>query len=464
MRSSNRLGCLSGTGIIAAIITLLAITGYVYAQGGLLYNPGPLNAHGGETLGGVNSHAEIGGNCKACHTAPWESAKMEDRCVDCHGTVAEQMKDVASMHGKMLHDNPDLGCRHCHPEHRGPDAQLTELNDAAFPHEVVGFSLNGHQLTVKREAFVCSDCHADDISRFELQICDTCHRQMDLGFMTAHTLSFGSACLDCHDGADSLASKFDHNRYSFKLVSNHADLECVKCHTDARRIDDFASVIQDCASCHRRDEPHEGRFGQDCAACHSVDGWTPAKFDHNLSAFKLEGEHAEARCEQCHVNNVYTGTPMDCYSCHKDDDEHGGRFGTDCSICHNPSDWDNADFDHNLSNFPLTGKHANVACEQCHTTAQFTGLSTSCVNCHSDPAFHFGMFGLDCAACHTTENWFARYTGSHPGIADEGGRGVNHGGASCRDCHTDNLRTATCLACHNSNNPDGEGGRGGGDD
>ena len=193
MRNSNRLGCLTGTGLIAAIITSLVIAGYVYAKGGLLYNPGPLNAQSGHTLGGVSSHADIGGNCKACHTAPWSSAKMEDRCVDCHGDIAIQMQSVASMHGTIKHDNPDLNCRHCHPEHRGPDARLTEMTDAAFPHDVVGFSLNGHQTTANNQPFTCADCHGEDITQFDLQMCDTCHRQMDVSVMTAHVLYFGSA-------------------------------------------------------------------------------------------------------------------------------------------------------------------------------------------------------------------------------------------------------------------------------
>lgn len=450
----NRLGCLSGMGIMAALVTVLVIAGFAYTRGGLLYNPGPLNAQSGETLGGVSSHAEIGGNCEACHTAPWEPARMEDRCVDCHGEIAIQMQDVATMHGSILTHQPDLRCRSCHPEHRGADAKLTELGDWSFPHETVGFSLNGHRFTIMSEAFVCSDCHADDISRFDPQACDTCHRQVDLVFMTAHTLSFGSDCLACHDGVDSLVTNFDHNDFTFKLLGRHKGVACVNCHINARRINDFQTTTQDCHSCHYNDEPHGGRFGADCAACHSVDGWKPAKFDHNLSAFQLVGEHAEAQCEECHADNIYKGTPSDCYSCHREDDEHNGQFGTDCAACHTPADWDDADFDHNRSNFPLTGRHVGLPCEQCHITGQLAGLTTACASCHADPDFHAGIFGLDCAACHTTNNWYAPYTGSHPGIADEGGRGVNHGGASCRDCHTQTLSSATCLTCHNSNNPD----------
>ena len=66
----NRLGCLSGTGLLAALITAFVIVGYAYARGGLMYNPGPLSTQGDRTLGGVTSHAETGGDCNACHVAP----------------------------------------------------------------------------------------------------------------------------------------------------------------------------------------------------------------------------------------------------------------------------------------------------------------------------------------------------------------------------------------------------------
>jgi hypothetical protein len=396
---TTRLGCLTGTGIMAALITAFAIAGYAYARGGLMYTPGPLNSQSGAMLGGVTSHAETGGDCKACHTSPWESATMADRCTSCHTDIASQMRDVATVHGTLMHDNPSLGCHHCHLEHRGANAQLTVMEDASFPHEVVGFSLNGHQRTVAREPFTCHDCHAGDVSTFDLNTCDECHGQMDLGFMTAHRLSFGSACLDCHDGLDRLGKNFDHNIFSFKLTGRHVGLACVQCHIDARSLGDFQVTLQD------------------------------------------------------------------CYSCHQPEDEHNGRFGTDCAACHNPSDWKEADFDHNLSAFPLTGGHVGLACQQCHSSGQFAGLSTSCASCHGDPVFHAGMFGLDCAGCHTIDNWFAGYNGPHPGIADEGGSGVNHGGASCRDCHSQTLQSATCTACHDSNNPgDGGGGEGGGGD
>jgi hypothetical protein len=461
---SNRLGCLTSTGILAALITALFIAGYAFALGGLMYSPGPLSIHGERTLGGVTSHAEVGGDCKACHAAPWESATMADRCTACHMGIAQQMRDVATMHGTLMHDNPNLGCWHCHPEHRGADAQLTVMEEASFPHEVVGFSLKGHQLTAAREPFTCKDCHQGDITTFAPDACDNCHRQMDLGFMTAHTLSFGSACLDCHDGVDRLGKNFDHSVFSFKVTGKHVGVACVQCHMNARGLGDFKGTPQDCYRCHQKDEPHEGRFGFNCADCHTTDGWTPAKFDHNLAAFKLEGRHTEVACDACHTNKQFKGTPTDCYSCHQQDDNHNGQFGKDCSACHDPSSWDHVNFDHNKSKFPLTGAHTSLACEKCHSAGQFTGLSTACSSCHNDPVFHAGMFGLNCDTCHTTDNWSAVYKGPHPGIADEGGRGVNHGGGSCRSCHTQTLHAATCTQCHQGNPGGGDGGGGGGHD
>jgi hypothetical protein len=393
---------------------------------------------------------------------------MADRCSVCHTEIAGQMRDVATVHGSVMHNNPGLGCRHCHPEHRGPEARLTVMDDATFPHEVLGFSLGGHQQTSARETFQCDDCHRGDITTLAPEVCETCHRQLDVSFMTAHTLSFGSACLDCHDGVDRFDENFNHNDFTFQLTGRHVSVACVQCHINARGYGDFPVTLQDCYACHHNDEAHEGRFGVDCSQCHTTEGWAPAKFDHNLSAFKLEGKHAQVACEACHIDRQYQGTAAGCASCHQQDDEHNGQYGTDCAACHNPSNWKDADFDHNLSSFPLTGAHVGLACESCHSSGQFAELASDCASCHDDPPFHAGLFGLNCASCHTTDNWFTHYNGPHPGIADEGGSGVNHGGASCQDCHTQTLHAATCTACHESNDPDDDGGdnsgHGGGED
>jgi hypothetical protein len=452
----NRLGCLTGTGIIAALITILVIAGIGFAQGATMFSPGALSAkQSGAVLGNVHSHAETRGNCGACHTAPWDSAVMADRCTTCHADIATQMRQVATLHGQLGgKGSAILACYDCHPDHRGATAALIDMSGKQFPHEGLGFSLKRHAENVNDSAFTCQDCHTVDIKTFDQKTCGSCHAQIDAAFVEAHLAAYGPNCLSCHDGVDRFSKTFSHAAFAFTLTGKHANLACDKCHNHALALADFAAAPKDCVSCHKQNDPHAGQFGTDCSACHSSAGWSPAKFDHNLAAFKLTGAHANVACAQCHVNNVFKGTPTDCYSCHKQRDAHNGQFGTDCSACHTTTKWDDVTFDHNKSNFPLTGAHASVACAQCHTGGQFKGLSTDCVSCHQDPAFHAGVLGTDCASCHTTTGWSpAQFNRSHPSFGEEGG--INHGGASCRTCHPDNVSTFTCLACHDSNNPRG---------
>ena len=444
---SNRLGCFTGTGIIATIITLFAIVGVAFASGSQMFSAGALNAQTGDAYGGVNSHAQIV-ECSACHVAPLGAETMADRCASCHTDIAAQMFDVAKLHGIISQDNPTLSCRECHPEHRGGSAPLTDLGNNTFPHEALGFSMEGHQLTVKKEAFTCKDCHHEDVTTFASDTCDSCHRQIDIAFAQAHTLAFGTDCLACHDGVDTFGSDFTHSAFAFQSDGKHADVACTKCHLDARTVADLQSVPQDCFSCHQQDDEHAGRFGQDCAACHSSDGWEPAKFDHNLSTFKLEGEHNEAACEDCHKNDVFAGTPQDCFSCHEQDDEHNGKFGQDCAVCHSPNGWEPANFNHDLSAFKLEGKHAEVSCESCHQNNIFKGTPTDCYSCHQQDDEHNGQFGTDCAACHTPNNWDdATFDHTRSNFPLTGA----HVNVACENCHTNGQfkgLDTTCLACH----------------
>lgn len=398
MNNTNRLGCLTGTGIFASLITLLVIVGTAFASGSQMFSSGRLNAQTGGTVGGVDSHAQIQ-ECKSCHSAPWERATMADRCLECHTDIAVQMRDVAQLHGSIVQKSPNIACRDCHHDHRGPAASLTDLGENTFPHESLGFSLNEHVRKESGEPIACSDCHGDNVSTFASDSCQSCHSEMDLVFAQAHLLSFGGDCTACHDGVDRYGD-FDHSAYRFKLEGGHADVSCTRCHLDARSAADLQSA------------------------------------------------------------------PQDCYSCHRQDDVHNGENGTDCESCHNPSSWEDADFDHSRTNFPLRGGHAGLECEQCHTSGTFKGLSTACASCHVDPAFHAGAFGADCESCHSIDSWSpARFNLSHPEPrVDEGGSGINHGGASCRDCHPSTVFESSCISCHEGNDFEHEGGEGGDDD
>lgn len=402
------LGCLSRSGLLAALLALVLLAGAGLIWGGLLFNPGPLNAQGsGQTLSGVRSHAETGGRCSACHPAFWSKETMADRCVLCHTDIATQLRDPTSLHGVVMSSSENQPCYNCHPEHRGSDAQLTTLDPDAFPHQATGYSLEGHQLAADDSPFACTDCHAENLASLDPIRCADCHRDLDAAYMQAHDRAFGPDCLACHDGLDTYGAPFDHGQSAFPLLGRHALLACADCHQRAQAIADLKGTPQDCFACHQADDAHDGQFGRDCAACHTTDGWEQATFDHNQTAFPLGGAHLETACAQCHLDGVYQGTPQDCAVCHEDPAFHRGLLGSECASCHTATAWSPARYDRAHS-FPTNhGEDGANPCQTCHPET----LSTyTCYDCHEHDRVETegkhreeGITDFqDCMRCHPT--------------------------------------------------------------
>ncbi len=456
----RRLGCLTGAGLLAALITLLLVLGVFLLGGGRMFSPGPLNAQAsGVALGNVMSHAETSGDCAACHTAPWNPTTMAERCLDCHTAIAADLADSASLHGALQSQGTDMDCRQCHTEHRGPAANLTFVEMDNFPHDVVGFSLAGHGLRSDGAPFACQDCHNQSLTRFDVLTCDACHNELDTAFMQAHVADFGTACLDCHDGIDSYSrANFDHSRV-FALTGRHADVTCIGCHIGARSSTDLQATPTDCVACHVSDDAHDGQLGRDCAACHNTGDWRDATFDHSLTAFPLTGQHAAVECAACHADQTFRGTPTTCVACHAADDPHDGALGQECAACHVTSDWREVAFDHSLTPFPLTGQHETVECAACHADQTFRDTPTTCVACHAADDAHGGALGQECATCHVTSDWrevaFDHSLTAFPLTGQ-------HETVECAACHADQTfrgTPTTCVACHAADDPhDGQFG------
>ena len=77
----RRLGCLTPLGLLAALITLSIVGSVALTSKAAMFSPGALSARSedGQVLGGVKSHAELVGDCTACHVDPWSSAVMASR-------------------------------------------------------------------------------------------------------------------------------------------------------------------------------------------------------------------------------------------------------------------------------------------------------------------------------------------------------------------------------------------------
>jgi hypothetical protein len=375
--------------------------------------------------------------CKTCHVNGY--IKFDQAvCTTCHQQI--DLKYMQS-HLQAYGEN----CLACH------DGIDTYGHN--FDHNTVAF-----QLTGKHTSLDCPACHNGARSIADIkatpQDCSSCHAKDD-----AHQGQLGTDCGACHTTSGWIPASFDHSKSKFPLSGAHASLDCAKCHLN----NVFTSLDTACYSCHAKDDAHKGLYGSLCDACHNTVAWLPPTFDHSKSKFPLTGAHTSLECSKCHLNNVFAPLDTACVSCHAKDDAHNGQFGTDCGACHTTTAWLPATFDHSRTKFPLTGAHASLDCSKCHINNNFTNLSSACASCHTDPAFHTGLFtNMSCDQCHNTSAWSpASFNLSHPGGCGDSGC-IDHQGATCRDCHTVNLSTATCLKCHDSNNPGGGDGGGGG--
>jgi hypothetical protein len=276
--------------------------------------------------------------------------------------------------------------------------------------------------------------------------CNTCHQ-----FGTS-TPTF--KCLDCHrEIADRLTS---HQGYHALLgMKNPNGKDCVRCHLEHN--------------------------GEDFSLVH----WEPSlkQFDHRLTGYPLVEKHGGVACEKCHMpahmvaaqrasiqkknlSESFLGLSRDCVTCHID--VHKGQLGADCQRCHNVTDWKQAkQFDHSKTKYPLTGMHAQVACEKCHfpsgpdKTVKFTGIKfNTCTDCHTDP--HKGAFKGTCESCHTTASWkkvnasmqFDHSKTKYPLLG-------MHLKVGCSDCHVggDFKKPLTFAQCANCHSPDPHNGQ-----
>jgi hypothetical protein len=279
----------------------------------------------------------LGTRCESCHfETSWPSLKPFD-----HGKTSFPLRgrhaDTACMacHLGELYKGLPAACNDCHAlqdVHRqrfGTACQNCHGEESwkavRFDHGVSArFVLEG-----AHGRATCRACHGNDIVRPLASGCSDCHADED-----AHRGQLGAACGDCH-GAESWtkAVRFDHDLTSYPLVGFHAAAACETCH-EAPTYQDAEST---CASCHRAEDVHAGRFTARCETCHGATGWNSVAFDHDRdTTYRLTGKHRTTACYGCHAarNVADASLPTDCISCHARQDVHRGKFGRDCARCH----------------------------------------------------------------------------------------------------------------------------------
>ncbi len=340
--------------------------------------------------------------------------------------------------------------------------QIDEEGTPKFDHDNTEFPLLGTHQQVS-----CNLCHTSLVFDEADSDCVSCH-------LDVHQMTFGNDCVRCHDTENWLVDIIPeiHEQNGFPLSGVHADVSCIECHVDESQLR-FQNTGNECVNCHLNDynattNPNHmvSGFSLDCAECHTVDvdGWR-TDADHDARYFPIySGSHQGvwSDCIDCHINPSDFSV-FSCINCHinpETDEAHNGISGyvyedNACLVCH-PTGGALDGFDHDKTDFPLTGAHIGVDCILCHADG-YAGTSTECVDCHmndfnetSNPNHLDAGIGTDCMSCHSTDpGWkpatfdihddFYPLLGAHAEIAND-----------CFKCHNGDYQNTpnTCIGCH----------------
>ena len=459
----------------------------------------------------------LGVECVDCHLTDYQSAKRPDHisagfsteCYDCH-----QMTDNSWGKANLLHEFFPLegghqisNCFDCHSQStfKGLDTDCyschqNQFNSASNPnHITAGFStdclqchttnLNWQPATFKsHDNFFqlvgahkviendCSKCHEGNYTNTPNQ-CYDCHKtNYDNTSNPNHvSAAFGVDCESCHNSNAWQPANFDHDNEFFPIYSGEHNGEwndCSDCHTNQSNYQLF-----ECITCHEHNQNEMNNEHNDvngyvyesnsCYACHPT-GRGEGGFNHATSSFPLSGAHTSTECQDCHTSG-YTGTPIDCNSCHSNDFQNSinpnhSQLGLDqnCEQCHtsNP-DWQPASFSVHNDFYLIEGAHVSISndCNSCHT-GDYVDTKNLCFDCHTsdynnatDPNHQSAGFGNECETCHSQNAWvpgtfdhddqfFPIYSGSH-----------NNEWSECSDCHQSSLnyQQFDCISCHEHN-------------
>lgn len=260
-------------------------------------------------------------DCRKCHTTKnFTDPLPHYNCTDCHKDYHEGQ--LAS----ILGFSPD--CAKCHTVN-GFSGSMFSIED----HAKTKFPLDGGHL-----ATPCFACHKPETAK-KWQFrnigskCADCHKDVHEGFLDKKFYP-NQACEKCHVTASWEENHFDHNLTKFKLQGAHAKQACMACHGkegDENHLpvgyQKFAGLPTTCTACHKNvhDRQFEKNGVTDCMRCHAFNNWDAVKFDHNKTAFKLEGKHTKVDCAGCHKASLMNGEQVvqyklksfKCIDCHQ---------------------------------------------------------------------------------------------------------------------------------------------------
>ncbi len=411
-----------------------------------------------------STHTEAYSACESCHIMDYfntttpphvEQYFSHTDCRFCH--VPTDWLDII-----FNHTVEDTACNVCHladlivanetvNQHNTLSGLCTSChstmswNDIIFPHDMADFPLSG-----AHDTLMCMTCHTTTWLGMSSQ-CSACHTevwQQTTQPVHESQVYSANACSQCHTASGWTPSIFEHG-----LPNQPA---CYGCHVTEAEI---ASV----------NVPGHDVYPTDCSACHETTSqWQGSGFDHNTTNFPLTGVHSSTFCSSCHVDGIFTGTPMNCDACHQDawlaattpNHEAQTYLAEDCEICHTADGWTPSIFQH--------GAPGQAECVSCHT-ADFE-IASQTVQGHD-------TYSSTCNSCHATTFWndvtfdhsIFPLTGVHePPVCEACHISPDTPPTACDGCHLEDYNNAAephhfsspaggypsdqCQLCHNLTN------------
>jgi hypothetical protein len=257
----------------------------------------------------------VGVDCKACHKGKYTDPIDFKACKNCHEDYHKE---------EFKKDGVARDCKECHSLQHQFDFTLFTLEQ----HQKSEFPLQGAHV-----ATPCFACHVSE-DRWTFKkigtTCVDCHLDEHKNLLSDKYYP-EKACLSCHSNNQWSEIGFNHSLTSWPLTGMHENLECKECHfveSDKRGTFklDFIHSTGKCSSCH--EDNHEDKYAENgvtvCTKCHKPQSWYPMNFDHNTTAFPLDGGHKNLDCNKCHKAEVndnkktikFKIEKFECVDCH----------------------------------------------------------------------------------------------------------------------------------------------------
>lgn len=406
------------------------------------------------------------------------------KCYDCHRASHISSNEIKAKKFTWLGLNTK--CTTCHDDYHqttlGNSCSDCHNDNAFKPAALFNHDKSNYKLLGKHQEVECLKCHPvtfkegkkfQQFKGLQYQTCKSCHKD-------PHENKFGADCAHCHSYESFKAIKtldnFDHTKTNYKLENKHLNVACKSCHKT-----NYTNPLkhEKCIDCHT--DYHQNQFDKqgvkpDCAQCHTTKGFPGSLYTlekHNESTFPLQGAHIATPCNACHKKQEkwnFRNIGKNCVDCHKDfhDTFIDKKYypEAECKACHSVDSWSKINFDHNKTQFKLTGVHIQQTCRKCHFKTDKSGavkqlfsvLEGKCIECHADKHYNqFEVAGItDCSKCHNSLKWKIDNFDHNKAAFKLDGKHIN---VPCSKCHTNvnngqntyvlyKIKKFQCKDCH----------------